>query len=56
MGDNKEQSSGKPNKFDTQNQHSEERKTGESPRQGEPAQEPKKEEAVETPKTVEPTK
>lgn len=36
----KSQSSGKPNKFEEQKRHAEERKATEAPRQGEPTKEP----------------
>lgn len=48
MSDEKqEQTTGKPNKFEEQKRHAEERKAGESPRQGEPV----KPVTPETPKT-----
>ena len=41
MADEKQgQSTGKPNKFDTQNKGTEERKAADNPRQGETAKEP----------------
>ena len=43
MGDAKQGQSGKPNKFNQQNQNAEERKAADMPRKGEPAQEPRTE-------------
>lgn len=46
MSDTKQGQSGKPNKFSQQNQHAEERKAADTPRRGEPAQEPRTDETT----------